>query len=37
MMKLFAACIGGEHPGANIAVHDMRFVVAASVEGWIVE
>ena len=28
-MKLFAIYIGGEHPGANIEVHDMRFVVAA--------
>lgn len=30
-MKLFAIYIGGEHPGANIEVHDMRFVVAASI------
>ncbi|HEY0927966.1 DUF1543 domain-containing protein [Brevundimonas sp.] len=27
-MKLFAIYVGGEHPGANIEVHDMRFVVA---------
>ncbi|MES2495807.1 MAG: DUF1543 domain-containing protein [Pseudomonadota bacterium] len=27
-MKLFALYIGGEHPGANIEVHDMRFIVA---------
>ncbi|WP_421729996.1 DUF1543 domain-containing protein [Brevundimonas sp.] len=32
MMKLFAIYIGGEHPGANIEVHDMRFVVAPSIE-----
>lgn len=31
-MKLFAIYIGGEMPGANIEVHDMRFVVAASIE-----
>lgn len=31
-MKLFAIYIGGEHPGANIEVHDMRFVVAPSIE-----
>lgn len=31
-MKLYAIYIGGEHAGANIEVHDMRFVVAASVE-----
>ncbi|MES2289807.1 MAG: DUF1543 domain-containing protein [Pseudomonadota bacterium] len=29
-MKLFAIYIGGEHPLANIEVHDVRFVVAAS-------
>ncbi|RZJ93908.1 MAG: DUF1543 domain-containing protein [Brevundimonas sp.] len=27
-MKLFAIYIGGEHPRANIEVHDIRFVVA---------
>jgi hypothetical protein len=27
-MKLFAIYVGGEHPGANIEVHDMRFVAA---------
>lgn len=31
-MKLFAIYIGGEHPRANIEVHDMRFVVAKSIE-----
>lgn len=31
-MKLFAIYIGGEHPGANIEVHDMRFVVAPSID-----
>lgn len=31
-MKLFAIYIGGEHPGANIEVHDMRFVVASTIE-----
>jgi len=31
MMKLFAIYIGGEHPQANIEVHDMRFVVAPSI------
>ena len=31
-MKLFAIYIGGEHPGANIEVHDMRFVVAPTIE-----
>ncbi|MNK15982.1 hypothetical protein D3C87_341390 [compost metagenome] len=31
-MKLFAIYIGGEHPGANIEVHDMRFVVAPAIE-----
>lgn len=30
-MKLFAVYIGGEHPGANIEVHDIRFVVAPSI------
>ena len=29
-MKLYAIYIGGEHPRANIEVHDVRFVVAAS-------
>lgn len=27
-MKLFALYIGGEHPRANIELHDMRFIVA---------
>lgn len=31
-MKLFAIYIGGEIAGANIEVHDMRFVVAPSIE-----
>lgn len=31
-MKLFAIYIGGEHPRANIEVHDMRFVVASALE-----
>lgn len=31
-MKLFAIYIGGEHPGANIEVHDIRFVVAETIE-----
>lgn len=31
-MKLFAIYIGGEHPGANIEVHDMRFIAAPSIE-----
>lgn len=31
-MKLFAIYIGGEHPGANIEVHDMRFVAAPAIE-----
>lgn len=30
-MKLFAIYIGGEHPNANIEVHDVRFVVAPSI------
>jgi hypothetical protein len=29
-MKLFAIYVGGEHPGANIEIHDMRFIVANS-------
>ncbi len=29
-MKLFAIYIGGEHPAAHIEVHDVRFIVAAS-------
>ncbi|MET0362450.1 MAG: DUF1543 domain-containing protein [Sphingobium sp.] len=31
-MKLFAIYIGGEFPGANIEIHDVRFVVADSIE-----
>jgi hypothetical protein len=27
-VKLFALYVGGEHPGAHIEVHDIRFVVA---------
>lgn len=30
-MKLFAIYIGGEHPSANIEIHDVRFVVATSI------
>jgi hypothetical protein len=30
-VKLFAIYIGGEHPGAHIEAHDVRFVVAESV------
>ena len=30
--RLFAIYIGGEHPGANIEVHDIRFVVAPALE-----
>jgi Domain of Unknown Function (DUF1543) len=30
-MKLFAIYVGGEHPAANIEVHDMRFIVAPSI------
>jgi hypothetical protein len=32
MMKLFAIYVGGEMQGANIEVHDMRFIAAPSVE-----
>ncbi|MFN7108834.1 MAG: DUF1543 domain-containing protein [Brevundimonas sp.] len=31
-MRLFAIYIGGEHPGANIEVHDMRFIAAPTIE-----
>lgn len=31
-MKLFAIYIGGEHPSANIEIHDVRFVVASSIK-----
>lgn len=31
-MRLFAIYIGGEHPRANIEVHDIRFVVAPTLE-----
>jgi hypothetical protein len=30
-MKLFAIYIGGELEGANIELHDMRFIVAPSI------
>jgi hypothetical protein len=30
-VELFAIYIGGEHPGAHIEVHDVRFVIAKSV------
>ena len=32
MLKLFAIYIWGEHPQANIEVHDMRFIVAGSID-----
>ncbi len=32
-MKLFAIYIGGEFKGANIELHDMRFVVADTIDG----
>lgn len=31
-MKLFAICVGGEHPRSNIEIHDIRFVVAETLE-----
>ncbi len=31
-MKLFAIYIGGEHAGANIEVHDIRFIAAETIE-----
>lgn len=31
-MKLYAIFVGGDHPRANIEVHDMRAVVAESLE-----
>lgn len=31
-MKLFAIYIGGEHPAANIEVHDIRFIAAETIE-----
>ena len=31
-MKLFAIFVGGEHPRANIELHDLRFVVAESLD-----
>lgn len=30
-MKLFAIYIGGEHPGAHIEIHDVRFIVAPTI------
>ncbi len=30
-MKLFAIYIGGEHPSANIEIHDVRFIVAETI------
>ena len=36
-MKLFAIYIGGEMPGANIELHDMRFVAAPSIRDTYVE
>lgn len=32
-MKLFAIYIGGEHPAAHVEVHDVRFVVADTIDG----
>jgi len=32
MMKLFAIYIGGEHVGANIEVHDIRFIAAENIQ-----
>ena len=34
-MKLFAVFVGGKHPRANIELHDIRFVVGASLEATI--
>lgn len=34
-MKLFAVFIGGEHPRANIELHDMRFVAGETLEATI--
>lgn len=31
-MKLFAVYIGGDFPGANVELHDMRFVAAPSLK-----
>ncbi|MFN7056906.1 DUF1543 domain-containing protein [Hyphomonas sp.] len=31
-MKLFAVFVGGDHPRANIEVHDLRFVVGETLE-----
>lgn len=31
-MKLFAIYVGGEHPGANIEVHDVRFIAAETID-----
>lgn len=31
-MKLFAIYVGGEHPRANIEVHDVRFFAAETIE-----
>ena len=31
-MKLFAVCIGGNHPRANIEQHDMRFAVGETLD-----
>lgn len=31
-MELLAICIGGEHPGANMQVHDMRLVADLTIE-----
>lgn len=31
-LRLFAIYVGGEHPQANIEVHDIRFILAPSIE-----
>jgi hypothetical protein len=31
-MKLFAVFVGGDHPSANIEVHDLRFVLGETLE-----
>ncbi len=34
-MKLFAVFVGGDHPRANIEVHDLRFVIGETLEATI--
>lgn len=31
-MKLFAVCVGGNHPRANVELHDIRFAVGETLE-----